>query len=61
MIKINSKNCKDCAYFLNCQEKHNQGSPYCEKYPEAMGYCELWNGPLQNFEPCTGWVPTNKS
>ncbi len=58
--KMSERNCRECDYFLNCLENGNQESPYCERYPGAKGFCELWNGPLNNYNPCTGWVPMQR-
>lgn len=54
---MENRNCRQCEYFLNCLDKNNKEMPNCTSFPEAKGYCELWNGPLQNYNPCTGWIP----
>ncbi|WP_457557031.1 hypothetical protein [Candidatus Harpocratesius sp.] len=56
--KSNKKlRCEECYYFFNCQVEGNDIHEYCSANPEALGYCELWSGPLFNYNACHGFTP----
>jgi hypothetical protein len=48
--------CINCIYFFNCQLDGTDIHEFCSTHPEALGYCELWNGPLKNDIACHGWA-----
>jgi hypothetical protein len=51
-----SNNCENCSYFFSCQIEVDDMHEYCKINPEALGYCELWSGPIVNFNICHGWA-----
>lgn len=53
----NEMNCVTCLYFLNCKIEKNEDKEYCKIHPEALGYCELWGGPIINYNTCHGYAP----
>ena len=50
------KNCKNCQYFLNCATENTINNQECLQFPSVPGFCQLWNGPLVNYEICTGFT-----
>ena len=53
---IMSQSCQNCGYFFSCQVDETDLHEYCSINPEALGFCELWSGPIVNFSDCHGWV-----
>ena len=56
--KIDSCSCIDCNYFFNCQTDVDH--EFCLTNPKALGYCELWGGPIKNTDPCHGFSSKKK-
>ena len=53
---IPSQSCENCAYFFSCKADGDDLHEYCVINPEALGFCELWSGPIVNFSDCHGWT-----
>ena len=49
--------CENCGYFFSCHVDGVDVHEYCSTNPEAQGFCELWSGPIINYDVCTGWAP----
>ena len=57
---MDEKNCKGCIYFLNCTTPEDAKSQECQRFPGVNGFCQLWEGPLMNFEICAGYTLNKK-
>ena len=49
--------CANCNYFYDCKSEKSDVFGFCSTNPDALGYCELWSGPIKNYNACHGWTP----
>ena len=55
-VTIMTQSCENCGYFFSCKAEELELHEYCSINPEALGFCELWSGPIVNLCGCHGWV-----